>query len=82
MNSVLIVDTLNTNFGVVNVVLSRYIPKENIVLFNDGYVDLVALRDAHFEPLAKTGDSVKGQVVGEYSLKVASPKAVAILKVV
>ncbi|MFJ7407578.1 DUF5309 family protein [Lysinibacillus sp. NPDC097868] len=76
------VDTLNTNFGVVNVVLSRYIPKENIVLFNDGYVDLVALRDAHFEPLAKTGDSVKGQVVGEYSLKVASPKAVAILKVV
>lgn len=71
-----------TNFGVVNVVLSRYIPKENIVLFNDGYIDLVALRDSHFEPLAKTGDSVKGQVVVEYPLKVASPKAVAILKVV
>lgn len=78
----LLVHTLNTNFGVVNVVLSRYIPKKQIVLFNDAYTDIVTLRDAHFEPLAKTGDSIRGQVVGEYSLKVASPKAVALLKVV
>ena len=78
----LVVSTLNTNFGVVNVILSRYIPKKNIVLFNDAYTDLVTLRPAHFESLAKTGDSIRGQVVGEYSLEVSSPKAVAVLKLV
>ena len=76
------VQTLNTNFGVVHVVLSRYIPEKQIVLFNEAYTDIVTLRNAHFEPLAKTGDAVRGQVVGEYSLKVASPKAVALLKLI
>lgn len=77
----LIVEQINTNFGVVNVVLSRNIPSDKIVLFNDDYVNMIALREAHFEPLAKTGDSTKGQVVGEYSLMIQSPKAIAVLTV-
>lgn len=71
----LLVKTINTNYGLVNLVLSKYVPDDKILLFNDAYVDLVTLREAHFEPLAKTGDSTKGQIVGEYSVKVASPKA-------
>jgi len=77
----LLVETINTNYGVVNVVLSRDIPADKIVLFNDAYVNMAALREAHFEALAKTGDSTKGHVVGEYTLKVGSPKAVAVLTV-
>ncbi|GKV64099.1 MULTISPECIES: DUF5309 family protein [unclassified Sporosarcina] len=77
----MIVEQINTNFGVVNVVLSRDIPADKVVLFNDDYVNMVALREATFEPLAKSGDSTKGQIVGEYSLKVGSPKAVAVLTV-
>lgn len=77
----LVVDSINTNFGTVNVVLSKHIPTGKAVLFNDSYVSAVALREAHFEPLAKTGDSTKGQIVGEYSLKVGSPKAVAVLTI-
>lgn len=77
----LLVDTLNTNYGTVNVVLSKNIPADKIVLFNDATISMVALREAHFEPLAKTGDSTKGHVVGEYTLKVGSPKAVAVLTV-
>lgn len=77
----LLVDTINTNFGTVNIVLSRNIPENKIVLFNDAYIKLAALREAHFEPLAKTGDSTKGQIIGEYTLKVASPKAVSIITV-
>ena len=77
----LLVETINTNYGVVNVVLSRDIPANKIVLFNDSYVNMAALREAHFEKLAKTGDSTKGHVVGEYTLKVGSPKAVAVLTV-
>lgn len=77
----LITETLNTNYGIVNVVLSKHIPEDKIVLFNDATINMVALREAHFEPLAKTGDSTKGHIVGEYSLKVGTPKAVAVLTV-
>ncbi|MCT1538431.1 MULTISPECIES: DUF5309 domain-containing protein [Lysinibacillus] len=77
----LLVETINTNYGVVNVVLSRDIPANKIVLFNDSYVNMAALRPVTFTPLAKTGDSTKGHVVGEYTLKVGSPKAVAVLTV-
>jgi Family of unknown function (DUF5309) len=77
----LLADSVNTNYGTVNLVLSKHVPADKAVFFNDQYIDLVSLRDAHFEPLAKTGDSVKGQVIGEYTLKVASPKGVAVVTV-
>lgn len=77
----LLVDEIATNYGNVKFVLSKHVPADKIVFFNDSYVNAVALREAHFEPLAKTGDSTKGQIVGEYSLKVGSPKAVAVLTV-
>ncbi|WP_339280945.1 DUF5309 family protein [Lysinibacillus sp. FSL P2-0066] len=77
----LLVETINTNYGIVNVVLSRDIPADKIVLFNDSYVNMAALRPVTFTPLAKTGDNTKGHVLGEYTLKVGSPKAVAVLTV-
>lgn len=77
----LIVESINTNYGVVNFVLSKHVPADKIVVFNDTYLSIANLREAHFEPLAKTGDSVKGQVVAESTLKVASKKAVAVVTV-
>lgn len=77
----LVVDSINTNYGTVNVVLSKHVPADKAVFFNDGYVNLAYLREPAFEPLAKTGDNVKGQVVAEATLKVASPKAVSVLTV-
>lgn len=77
----LVVNSIDTNYGTLNFVLSKHVPDDKIVVFNDAYVDLVYLREPHFEPLAKTGDSVKGQVVAEATLKVGSSKAVAVLTV-
>lgn len=77
----LLVDSINTNYGTVHFVLSKHVPANKVVFFNDAYVDLAYLRDPHFEPLAKTGDSVKGQVVAEATLKVGSKKAVGVLTV-
>ncbi len=77
----LVVNSIDTNYGTLNFVLSKHVPDDKIVVFNDAYVDLVYLREPHFEPLAKTGDSVKGQVVAEATLKVGSDKAVAVLTV-
>lgn len=77
----LLVDEINTNYGKCHFVLSKHVPADKVVFFNDSYVDIANLRDAHFEPLAKTGDSVKGQVIAESTLKVGSRKAVAVLTV-
>ncbi|OAO80941.1 DUF5309 family protein [Anoxybacillus flavithermus] len=78
----LVVDSIETNYGTVNIVLSKHVPADKMVVFNDAYINLVYLREPAFEPLAKTGDSVKGQVIAEATLKVASPKAVAVVTVV
>ncbi|KQL54061.1 phage capsid protein [Heyndrickxia shackletonii] len=77
----LLVDSINTNYGTVNFVLSKHVPADKIVVFNDNYVDLAYLREPHFEPLAKTGDSIKGQVIAEATLKVGSKKGVAVVTV-
>ena len=77
----LLVDSINTNYGTVHFVLSKHVPADKMVVFNDSYVDLAYLREPHFEPLAKTGDNVKGQVIAEATLKVGSPKGVAVVTV-
>lgn len=77
----LVVDSIETNYGTLNLVLSKHVPTEKMIVFNDAYLNLVYLREPVFEPLAKTGDSVKGQVIAEATLKVASPKAVAVVTV-
>lgn len=77
----ILVDSVNTNYGTLNFVLSKHIPADKVIVFNDAYVDLVTLREAHFEPLAKVGDSERGQVVGEYTVKIASPKGLGVFTI-
>lgn len=74
----LVVDSINTNYGKVNFVLSKHVPADKIVYFNDAYVDLVYLREPHAEILAKSGDSFKSQIIAEATLKVGSKGAVGV----
>ncbi|MBB6445628.1 SU10 major capsid protein [Bacillus benzoevorans] len=77
----LLVDSISTNYGTLHFILSKHVPADKVVVFNDNYVDLAYLRQPHFEPLAKTGDSIKGQVIAEATLKVGSKKGVAVVTV-
>lgn len=77
----LLVDEIATNYGKVQFVLSKHVPADKMVVFNDAYLDVVHLREPHFEPLAKTGDNVKGQVIAESTLKFGSKKAFAVVTV-
>ncbi|PAQ14980.1 phage major capsid protein [Bacillaceae bacterium SAOS 7] len=77
----LLVDSINTNYGKVNFVLSQHIPEDKAIFFKDSYVDLAYLREPSIEALAKTGDNTKAQVVAEATLKVGSSKAVGVLTV-
>ncbi|MEK6990466.1 DUF5309 family protein [Paenibacillus sp. FSL K6-1566] len=71
------VDVIRTNYGNLNILLSRHASADKMTVFDVNALSLAFLREAQFEALAKTGDSVKGQVIAEGTLKVASKKAVA-----
>ncbi|NNV01658.1 DUF5309 domain-containing protein [Brevibacillus sp. MCWH] len=73
----LTVDKLRTNYGDVNFILSRHVPEDKLIVFDANYLDIAFLRQPMFEMLAKTGDAIKGHVIAEATLKVASKKAVA-----
>ncbi len=73
----LVVDVIRTNYGNLNLILSRHMPIDKMVVFDLNYVAIPFLREPRFELLAKTGDNTKGQVLSEATLKIASKKAVA-----
>lgn len=77
----IVVHRVNTNYGVVNVILNRHMPVDKAVMFDPKFVRLSFLRKPFFESLAKTGDSVKAQVITETTLKVLNEKAVAVLDI-
>ncbi|HDR7414087.1 TPA: DUF5309 domain-containing protein [Bacillus toyonensis] len=74
----LVVSSINTNYGVINFVLDRHVPADKIVAFDLNSVNIAFLRQPQFEELAKTGDSIKGQIISEATLEVGSKKAVAV----
>lgn len=73
----LIVDTVRTNYGSVNFILSRHASIDKMTMFDAGVLSLDYLRQPEFESLAKIGDSARGLVTAEATLRVGSKKAVA-----
>jgi hypothetical protein len=73
----LVVDSIRTNYGTVHFVLSRHASPDKMTVFDINYLSLDFLREPAFEPLAKVGDSIRGQVIAEATLRVGSRKAVA-----
>lgn len=65
-----VVDYFDCDFGRVSLILDRWCRTQDAFGFNRDQVELATLRPLQFEPLAKTGDSIKGQIVGEKTLKV------------
>lgn len=73
--------TYESDFGSVTLVTDRHMPKTKALLLSLEYIKRQVFDNWFFEPLAKTGDSDKGHVVGEFSLKVKNPKAHGVLTV-
>jgi len=74
----IVVSSIVTNYGKLNFVLDRQVPPDKIIAFDINSVNIAFLRQPKFEALAKTGDSIKGQIVAEATIEVASKKAVAV----
>jgi len=78
-------DMLNvyeSDFGVCRVVLSRWVPADTLLLLDSSRIEVMPLqgRSFQFKPLAASGDSFKGQVIGEYTLEMKNEQAHAKLQ--
>lgn len=65
-------DFLETDFGLVELLLTPWLPAKMVMGLSTRRIKVVPLRGRSFakESLAKTGDSTKGHVIGEYTLEV------------
>lgn len=61
------VDFYESDFGQVSLVVDRWCRVGDLFIFARDQATVMTLRPMVFEMLAKTGDSIKGQVVGEKS---------------
>jgi len=74
-----IINTLHTDFGDVQVEMDRHVPRLTGIGLQREYVTRKVFDPWQLIPLAKTGDTDKGMIVGEYSLQVKNPLAHFIL---
>lgn len=65
-----VVDYFDSDFGRITLILDRWCRVADIFVFEREQTQIATLRPLIFEMLAKTGDSMKGQIVAEKTLKV------------
>ena len=76
-----LVSVYESDFGVARVVLSRWVPIDTVLLLDSSRIQVPPLkgRSFAFKPLASKGDSVEGQVIGEYTLEFKNENAHGLL---
>lgn len=74
-----VVETFQGDFGTARVVLSPHMPTSGVMLLSTSRVVPVPLQGRSFQvqEIGKTGDSRKGFVVGEYTVEIRQPQAMA-----
>ncbi len=73
-----------SQYGHIRLIVDRWMPPNTIIVLSD--VNRVKVhplngRAFFYEQLAKTGDGVKGQIVGEYTLEVRNPETHGVFSV-
>jgi len=72
-----LVSVYESDFGVARVVVSRWVPKDTVLLLDSTRASVLPLagRSFQFKRLASGGDSETGQVIGEYTLELRNENA-------
>jgi hypothetical protein len=65
-----VVDYFDSDFGRISLILDRWCRTADVFVFEREQTQITTLRPLVFEMLAKTGDSIKGQIVSEKTMKV------------
>jgi len=69
------IERVMTQYGELELVMNRWCPENTAYVLQSSKIGFFALRNFETYELARTGDSLKGEVVGEFSLLVANNKA-------
>ncbi len=76
------VGVYESDYGIAKVVLSRWVPADAVILLDSSRVEVTPLqgRSFFYKPLAATGDSESGQIIGEYTLTFRNENAHGIIR--
>lgn len=69
------IERVMTQYGELELVMDRWCPTHTAYILESGKVGFYTLRGFEVKELARSGDSMKGEVVGEVSLLLANDKA-------
>lgn len=74
-----IVDVFESTYGVFEIMLNRWMKPNSLIVTSTQRIKVVPLRGRTFryEEVAKTGDSVKGMIVGEYTMEIWNEEGMA-----
>ena len=77
-----LVNFYESDFGVCKVVVSRWVPSDAVFLLDSSRMQVMPLqgRSFYYKPLSTSGDSVEGQVVGEYTLEFKNEAAHGVIR--
>ena len=77
-----LVSVYESDFGVCNIVLSRWMPADTLLLLDSSRIAVMPLtgRSFQYQPLASTGDAAGGQIVGEYTMEMRNENAHALIR--
>ncbi|MGN6627065.1 MAG: SU10 major capsid protein [Tepidisphaeraceae bacterium] len=76
------VSVYESDFGICQVVLSRYVPSGTVLLLDSSRLSVLPLagRSFQYTPLARTGDAETGQMIGEYTLECRNETAHGVIR--
>jgi hypothetical protein len=76
------VNIYESDFGICQVVMSRWVPEDKVLLLDSSRIDVLPLggRSFYFKPLAATGDAENAQVIGEYTMEFRNENAHAVIQ--
>jgi len=69
------IERVMTQYGELELVMDRWCPTDTAYILQSSKVGFYTLRDFESYELARSGDNLKGEVVGEFSILVANEKA-------
>lgn len=69
------IERVMTQYGELELVMDRWCPVHTAYILESGKVGFYTLRGFELKELARSGDSLKGEVIGEFSLLAANNKA-------
>jgi len=77
-----LVSVYESDYGICNVILSRWVPADTVLLLDSSRISVMPLtgRPFFFKPLASMGDAIAGQVLGEYTLEFKNESAHALVR--